>query len=119
MNAEMVRKGFDRLREDGPQAVMELLDPEVEMLGQRASPWDCHGRIAVVQFLYHFEPGGTGLEITEATDIGDKVLLGTRRRYPDGEIQDSYSVVSFRDGLVVLMRGYPSRDQAMQVIGEP
>lgn len=86
------------------------------MLGPRPSPWDCHGRDAVVRFLYEFQPGGTALEVTEATDIGDQVLLGTRRGYPDGETRDSYSVVSFRDGLVVLMRGYPTRAEALQAI---
>jgi hypothetical protein len=83
------------------------------MLGPRPSPWDCHGPDEVIRFLYHFEPGGTRLEITEATDVGDQVLLGTTRRHPDGWIQDSFSVVSFRDGRVVLMRGFPTRDQAL------
>jgi hypothetical protein len=116
MNGQTVRDGFTRLQADGPTAVVGLLDPEVEMLGPEPSRWDCHGRDAVVRFLYEFEPGGTGLEITESTDIGDKVLLGTRRRYPDGETRDSYSVVSFRAGLVVLMRGYPTRDEALQAM---
>src|SRR5476649_1419440 len=62
MNAETVRAGLARLREDGPEAVTDLLDPNVEMLGPQASPWDCHGRAEVIRFLYHFEPGGTALE---------------------------------------------------------
>jgi hypothetical protein len=117
MNAQGLRAAFARMMDEGPEAVVDLLDSEVEMLGPQPSPWDCHGRDAVVRFLYHFEPGATGLEITEATDIGDKVLLGTRRRYPDGEIQDSYSVVSFRDGRVVLMRGFPTRARALEGLG--
>ncbi len=119
MNAQTVRDGLVRLREDGPTAVVGLLDPEVEMLGPQPGPWDCHGRDAVVRFLYEFQPGGTGLEVTESTDVGDKVLLGTRRRYPEGETRDGYSVVSFRAGLVVRMRGYPTRDEALQAMSQP
>ena len=44
MNAERVRAGFARLQAEGPEAVVDLLDPAVEMLGPQASPWDCHGR---------------------------------------------------------------------------
>ncbi len=119
MNADSVRAGLALLQELGPEAILEWLDPDVEMLGPEPSRWDCHGRDEVVRFLYEFEPGGTGLEITEATDIGDKVLLGMRRRYPHGGIRDSYSVVSFRDGRVILMRGFPTRDQALADLGRP
>lgn len=118
MNAERVLAGFARLQADGPEAVVDLLDPMVEMLGPQASQWDCHGRDEVVQFLSHFEPGGTALEITEATDVGDQVLLGTRREYQDGFIQKSYSVVSFRDDRVVLMRGFPTRARALKELAQ-
>lgn len=112
-HADVVLAGLARLRVDGPDAVTDLLAPDVQMLGPQPSQWDCHGREEVVRFLSHFEPGGTALEVTEATDFGDQVLLGTRRRYQDGFIQESYSVVSFRDGRVVLMRGFPTRDRAL------
>jgi SnoaL-like domain len=118
MNAETVLVGLARLRGDGPEAVIDLLDPDVQMLGPQASPWDCHGRDDVIRFLYRFEPGGTALEVTEATDFGDRVLLGTRRRHPDGFVQESYSVVSFRDGRVVLMRGFPTRVRALRELGQ-
>src|ERR1700690_401960 len=113
VNPGGVRAGLALLHELGPEAILEWLDPDVEMLGPRPSPWDCHGRDQVVRFLAHFEPGGTRLEITETTDFGDQVLLGTRRRQPDGFVQNSFSVVSFREGRVILMRGYPTRDQAL------
>ena len=111
--------GLVRLRVDGPGAVERMLDPDVEMLGPEPSRWDCHGRDAVVRFLHEFDPGGTDLAITESTDIDDKVLLGTLRTYPNGETRQSYSVVSFRNSLVARMRGYPSRDRALQAIDEP
>jgi hypothetical protein len=89
------------------------------MPGPQASPWAGHGRDEVIRFLYHFESCGTGLEVTEAADFGDQALLGTRRRYPDGLIQDSFSVVSFRDGHVVLMRGFPTRARALAELELP
>jgi ketosteroid isomerase-like protein len=117
MNAEIVLAGLARLRADGPAAVADFLDPDVEMLGPEPSRWDCHGREEVVRFLDHFEPGGTRLEVTEATDFGDQVLLGTTRRHPDGWVQDSFSVVSFRDGRVVQLRGFPTRARALAAVG--
>lgn len=119
MNAETVRAGLNLLLEIGPEAIFEWLDPEVEMLGPGPSRWDCHGRDEVVRFLREFQPGRTGLEVTEATDVGDRVLLGLRRHYGPGDDRDSFSVVSFHQGLVTRMQGYPSRDQALQAIRRP
>ncbi|MGH2464414.1 MAG: nuclear transport factor 2 family protein [Candidatus Limnocylindrales bacterium] len=116
MNGETVRAGFDLLLEQGPEAIVDWLDPDVEMLGPSPSPWDCHGRDAVVRFLWEFKPGGTGLEVTESSDLGDRVLLGLRRRYGPRETRDSYSVVSFHDGRVIKMQGYPTRDEAVAAI---
>ena len=113
MNADSVRAGFEVLLESGPEALLEWLDPDVEMLGPTPSRWDCHGRDAVVRFLSEFQPGGTGLEVTECSDVGDEVLLGLRRRYGRREIRDSFSIVTFRDGRVIRMQGYPTRAQAL------
>ena len=113
MNADTVRAGLDLLLESGPEAILEWLDPDVEMLGPMPSPWDCHGRDAVVRFLWEFEPGGTALEVMESSDVGDQVLLGLRRRDGPRQTRDSFSVVSFRDGRVIRMQGYPTRDQAL------
>ena len=116
VDADTVRAGFGLLLESGPEAIKEWLDPDVEMLGPSPSPWDCHGRDAVVGFLCEFEPGGTALEVTESSDVGDRVLLGLRRRYGPRQIRDSFSVVSFREGRVIKIRGYPTRDQALAAI---
>jgi SnoaL-like domain len=116
MNAETVRAGLSLLLESGPEAILEWLDPDVEMLGPVPSRWDCHGRDEVVRFLWEFQPGGTGLEVTEATDVGDRVLLGLRRRYGPRDQRDSFSVVSFREGLVIRLQGYPTREQALEAI---
>ena len=118
MNAKGVRAGIALVQELGPEAVIDWLDPDVEMLGPEPSPWDCHGRDEVVRFLSEFQPGSTALEVIEATDFGERVLLGIRRRYARSDRRDSYSVVSFRDGLVVLMRGFPTRDQALAELGQ-
>lgn len=116
VNADTVRAGFDLLLESGPEALVEWLDPDVEMVGPSPSPWDCHGRDAVVRFLWEFQPGGTALEVTEASDAGDQVLLGLRRRYGPRQIRDSFSVVSFREGRVIKIQGYPTRAQAVAAL---
>lgn len=116
MNAATIRAGIELLLELGPDAIVEWLDPDVEMLGPQPSPWDCHGRDQVVRFLSEFEPGGTALEVSEASDVGNQVLLGLHRRYGPGEVRDSFSVVSFRDNVVVRIQGYPTRDKALAAI---
>jgi hypothetical protein len=72
MNAERVRAGFARLQAEGPEAVVDLLDPAVEMLGPQASPWDCHGRDEAGQHdrlivrlppRAHLIPRGPGWEV--------------------------------------------------------
>jgi hypothetical protein len=118
VNADTVRAGLDLLLESGPEAILEWLDPDVEMLGPRPSPWDCHGRDAVVRLLWEFEPGGTALEVTESSDVGERVLLGLRRRYGPRQTRDSFSIVSFRDGRVIRMQGYPTRVEALAAIGQ-
>jgi len=59
MNADSVRAGIALIAEGGPEAVIDWLYPEVEMLGPQPSPSNCHGRDEVIRFLHHLEPGGT------------------------------------------------------------
>ena len=110
---DRVRAAFDRFSADGPEAIRDLLDPDVEMLAPQAGPWDCHGREAVLRFLGGYRAGGQVAQVIEVTDHGDRLLLGLRRTHPDGSSSDHYSVLIIAGTRLRQMRGYPSRAAAL------
>lgn len=114
---EEVRSGLARYIAEGPEAIVELLDPDAEMLSNAPGPWDCHNRADILRFLRSLEAEGIVPAIVEVTAIGDQVLLGLSRRRPDGHTRTGYSLVSLRDGLVIRMQAYSSREAAAVAAG--
>ena len=110
---ERVRAAFDRFNADGPEAIRELLDLDVEMLAPQPGPWDCHGREAVLRFLGSYRAAGQVADVIEVTDHGDRLVLGLRRTHPDGGSSDHFSVLTLRGTRLRQIRGYPSRTAAL------
>jgi len=117
---DVVRDGFERFIEEGPAAIRDLLDPDVEMFASEAGPWDCHGRDAVLCILDGFWAGGGRAGVLEVTEYRDRLLFRMHRQRPgDGDVEDRYSVITVRKGRVRLIQAYGSRDAALAAITAP
>jgi ketosteroid isomerase-like protein len=104
----------------GDLAALEpLLDPEVELLWWEPGDWDCHGREAVLALLRERTRRGAGRAEIELIEAGDDVLVVSRKRtVRDGPQAGTRpaTVVTFRDGKVVSMRQFRSREEALASI---
>jgi hypothetical protein len=123
---ELIRRGYERYAEHGLDAIMDLLDPEVEFVepdfipgaetfrghdGARA--W--FAKIADVWGDLRFEP-------EEMAAAGDRVAVAFRivavGKGSGLELEDHWAHVwTMRDGKAVRVEGFQSRDAAWEAAG--
>ncbi len=100
-------------------ALEPLLDPGVELLWWQPGDWDCHGREAVLALLRERTRRGSGRAEIELIEVGDDALVVSRKRTmrsgPEAGMRPA-TVVIFRDGKVVSMRQFRSREEALTAI---
>jgi ketosteroid isomerase-like protein len=125
-NAELIRQGYEAYAERGLDAIMDLLDPEVEFVEPQFIPgaesfrghdgarqW--FAKIADVWGELRFEP-------EEMAEAGDRVAVAFRivaRGKGSGlELEEHWAHVwTMRDGKAVRVEGFASRDDAWRAIG--
>jgi ketosteroid isomerase-like protein len=127
-NVESLRRGFDDFAQGDVDAVLNRLDPDVDwhpaivpILGVDT----IRGREGVRKFLTRDLFEGFDefrLEPLAYEDLGDAVLVTARytgRGESTGvEIDQTFaSLYTFRDGVIVSMRDYSTRDQALEAAG--
>ena len=120
-NVELVRNAFEAWRRGDVDELAQLIDPNVEWSWWEAGPWDCHGREQVLQVMRERDRQGVKGELEELLDAGDKVMIGVRgpdleRFFGDGQDR-VYNVFTFRNGKVVRMQDYRTRDEALAGVG--
>ena len=131
-NLDVVRRAFDLLERDGPAALdeilLELCHPDVEVrsvgrLPDRAST--ARGRAAVkAWFTDLFATLETRLEVEEYIDAGESVVVVFRQvsrgRASGAELTSRFAFVYvLRNGRLVYMEGYRTREEALEAAGLP
>jgi ketosteroid isomerase-like protein len=115
-NAELVREGFQAFLRGDFEALSELMDPAVQWLWFEPGEWDCHDRDKVLATLRERQQEGVVTNLETVVDGGDTVFIevtGSGREesgVPDGH---ACMVVTLRDGRIVRMQDYPSREEAL------
>jgi len=104
----------------GDVAALEpLLDPAVELLWWERGEWDCHGRDAVLACLRdRVATGATGGELDLAEAGEDRLVVSRRGVVADGAAAglSPATLIAVRDGKVVSMQQFQSRDQALAAL---
>jgi len=123
-NLDLLRVAYQRTGRDGVDAVVDLLDPQVEWLAAQPGPWDCHDREQVVETFRHQYDQGVRADFGEPLEAGDKVILDVRpyRRDEQGNKTDQqrlWQVLTMRDGKIVRIQDYPDQASALQAAGLP
>jgi ketosteroid isomerase-like protein len=123
-NVEIVRGGFEALREGGVDALLPLIHPEFELTtppNLAAEPDTYRGPEGIRRYFdsfydameeIRFEPG-------ELREVGGRVIVPTtlsaRGRATGIEVRQEVVLVwSLRDGLAIRMEVYPTLDEALE-----
>ena len=59
-NLDLLQAAYQRAGRDGVDAVVDLLDPQVEWIAAQPGPWDCHDREQVVETFRRKYDHGSG-----------------------------------------------------------
>jgi hypothetical protein len=117
-----------RLREaftaGDPALFVPLLDPRVRWGGEDETPQTCHSRGDVLAWYGRAQAEGVRAEVTETLVREHAVVLGLALTGPD-QGQDGarpnhvFQAFRLADGLIIDIRGYPTREEALTVADTP
>ncbi|MBS1895347.1 MAG: nuclear transport factor 2 family protein [Actinobacteria bacterium] len=113
---EVARAGLEAWQRGDVDALVPLLDEEVELTWWEPGEWDCHGREEVLALLRERAGEGAGVMGLELTDAGPDAIVSTRTTTvaegPAAGLRPA-TLIRFRDGRVVAMRQFPDRTEAL------
>ena len=99
-------------------ALLELLDPDVELLWWTPGQWDCHGRQQVTELLTERGSAGPPAEVDLTYPTPSTVLVERCQvvlEGPEAGFRPA-TLVRLRKGLVVQMRHYRSGEDAVAAL---
>jgi DNA-binding transcriptional MerR regulator len=108
--AELVTEGLDELNQGGFERLAALMDPEIVWFAEERGPWDCRDRGDVTRRLREIIDEGTQFQLLGIEQQGDRLLVGVRNT----QEEESWIVVTLRDGRVVRMHNQPSREDGLR-----
>jgi ketosteroid isomerase-like protein len=113
-NQDLTQHGVDALLRGDLDGVEELLAPEIEWVWFEPGGTDLIGRDAVVQaFRERVEEDILGGLLDLVADDDDVlVCLAPSARAAEGGVAAAWTRVCFRDGLVIRLVSYDSRERA-------
>jgi ketosteroid isomerase-like protein len=121
---DLLQAAYQRAGRDGVDAIVDLLDPQVEWIAAQPGPWDCHDREQVLETLRRQYDHGVRADFGEAVEVGDTVILDVRpyRRDEQGNKTDEqrlWQVLTMRQGKIVRIQDYTDQASALQAAGLP
>ena len=111
-----MRAGLEAWQRGEVSALEPLLDPAVELLWWERGEWDCHGRDAVLGCLRERVASGVNGGEIDLAEAGEDRLVVSRRGVLDEGPAAGLSpaaLIALRDGRVVSMQQFQSRDDAL------
>jgi ketosteroid isomerase-like protein len=114
-NVEIARRGYAAVVHGDLDAIRDFLDPDVKWHGgDPSAPGACHNREQALEFIRRARQRGPIGELVDVVDAGERVVVILRvRSAADEEAALRANVTRFRDGKVVEMVAYESRDAAL------
>jgi ketosteroid isomerase-like protein len=112
----LAQQGLDAWRRGDLSVIEEMLDPSATWRWFEPGDWDCENREDIVRTLRERYDQGFGEGRMELVDGGPgKVIAVSRPREIGGEEwpAETATVISFREGKVVSMKDYRTRDEAL------
>jgi ketosteroid isomerase-like protein len=126
-DVETLRRGYDAFRSGGVDAVLEYLDPDVEVtpIHQLPGSQTHRGHAGFRQYVEAMTEafGELGWDAVDIVDLGDSHVLVETLFHGQGRGSGvpveatAYMLWTFRDGKAVRVRGYLERADAIAAAG--
>jgi ketosteroid isomerase-like protein len=71
-NLDLLQAAYQRAGRGGVDAVVDLLDPQVEWLAATPGPWDCHDPEQVLETFRRQDEHGVRADFGEPIEAGDR-----------------------------------------------
>ena len=126
-NVEIVRRAFETFAQEGPEAMVNFGDPDIELwlpTGMIQAAGTYRGHQAVLDWMKEWAEAWEEIDYTpeEFTEAGDNVLVSVRY---DGRGKGSgvrvegrfWYLITIRNGKIVRWELYPERAQALEAAG--
>jgi ketosteroid isomerase-like protein len=126
-NVEIVRRAFEAFTREGPAAVVDFWDPEIELWlpsGMIQAGGTYRGHTAVLEWMKEWAEAWDEIDYKpeEFTEAGDSVLVSVLY---DGRGKGSgvrvegrfWYLITLRNGKTVRWELYPERTQALEAAG--
>jgi ketosteroid isomerase-like protein len=126
-NVEVVRRAFETFAQEGPEAMVDFWDPEIELWlpsGMIQAGGTYRGHAAVLDWMKEWAEAGEEIDYRpeEFTDAGDGVLVSVLY---DGRGKGSgvrvegrfWYLITLRNGKTVRWELYPERTDALEAAG--
>jgi ketosteroid isomerase-like protein len=119
---ELVNDTFAALTGGDLKAVEAVLAPDARWRAVEDGPWNCDSRSQIVAVLSEQLREGLAGTIEDVQDMGDRAIVAFRpaAQTPGGwplEHGVRHLVLTFRDGLIVEMKGCVTRADALAYAG--
>ena len=112
----LAREGFAAWQQGQFDTIESILDPQVQWRWIEPGDWDCRSREDVMRTLRERHAEGFGRSDLEFIDAGpDMVIVVAHPREVGGDDwpAEAATIITFRNGRVVEMQDYRSREEAM------
>jgi ketosteroid isomerase-like protein len=116
---QLVRETWASLAGGDGEAVRAILAPDARWRAVEDGPWNCESREQILDVLGAQLEQGLAGEIASVEELGERAIVGFRpaRHEPGAWPLDDgvrYLVLTFRDGLVVEMKGCATHAAALE-----
>ena len=108
--ADSLKAAYD---ERDARRLAPLLAADVRWGGEEETPDTCHSAREALAWYERLRVEGVGAEVQEVVLRERAVVLGLLVTRPDSEATRMWQTFAVEGGLVVEIRGYPDRDEAL------
>jgi ketosteroid isomerase-like protein len=126
-NVEIVRRGFEAFARGGPEAMVDLWDPEIELWlpsGMIQAGGTYRGQAAVLGWMKEWAGAWEEIDYNpqEVIEAGDTVVVGVlydgRGKSSGVRVEGTFwYVFKLRDGKVLRWELYPEKTPALEAVG--
>ena len=116
---ETARQGLEAWQRGDFDTIEAMLDPDVQWRWFEPGEWDCRSREDVMRTLRERHAQGFGRSELEFVGAGDDaviVVAHPRAVAGDDWPEEAATIITFRDGRVVDMQDYRTRDEALAAV---
>ena len=126
-NERLVRSGYEALMRGEIGVLEQLMAPDLTWHWWEHGPWDCHSRDEAITVIKQRLGQQAVGELREVKEVAPGTVLVVTKMRTDSETApealglpaghfETANLVTFRDGKVIAMHDYRTREEAVQAL---